>query len=106
MQAAIQIFRRATRRPTTLAALALTAGFAVLAPTHAQVQNGSFETGTFVDNGAGAASLGVGSTAITGWTTTNAELAWIVNGDAYGIATPQGGPLFTRRASLYKAGLS
>ena len=59
-------------------------------PAHAQIVNGSFETGTFVNNGNGAQSLPVGSTAITGWTTTNAELAWITTLNSYGLATPYG----------------
>ena len=59
-------------------------------PVHAQIQNGSFETGTFVNNGQGGDSLPVGSTAIANWTTTNNELAWLVNGNVYGVATPYG----------------
>ena len=59
-------------------------------PTHAQIANGSFEQGVFVNNGSGADSLGVGSTAITGWTTTNAELAWITTPNPYSLSTPYG----------------
>ena len=55
------------------------------------IQNGSFEdpAGTFVDNGQGIMLLNPGSTVIPGWTTTNAELAWINNNNVFnGIATP------------------
>jgi len=54
--------------------------------------NGSFEntSDTFTDNGQGGQSLPVNSTVIPGWTTTNAELAWLVNGNAYGLSTPFG----------------
>jgi len=41
------------------------------------VTNGSFEDGAFVPNGDNTMSLGVGSTTMTGWTVTNASLAWI-----------------------------
>lgn len=52
--------------------------------------NGSFDAGSFVDNGVGGVGLAIGSTAITGWTTTTAELAWLMNGNAYGLSTPFG----------------
>jgi len=55
--------------------------------------NGSFENGCFVNNGYGEQSLPVGSTAITGWTTTTAELVWFINGNEYG-ATAQDGSMF------------
>jgi hypothetical protein len=56
------------------------------------LQNGSFENtaGTFVDNGQGAMSLNSGSTAIPGWTTTNAELAWLNNNNIFGVTSPFG----------------
>ena len=52
--------------------------------------NGSFELGTFVPDGNNADSLAVGSTAITGWTTTSAELAWIGFPNGFGLV-PQSG---------------
>ena len=71
----------------SMAALCFAAasGFAV-APVHAQIiQNGSFEQGNF----SGDPSLAVGSTAIPGWTVTNAEIALGMNG-IFGLATPYG----------------
>ena len=52
--------------------------------------NGSFESGTFVPDGNLANSLGVGSTAMTGWTVVSGELAWIDTGNTFGIV-PQNG---------------
>ncbi len=67
--------------------LAFLGGLAAV-PAHAQIlQNGSFEQGTF--NSGGAQSLAVGSTAISNWTVTNAEIALLTNGN-YGLATPYG----------------
>jgi hypothetical protein len=52
------------------------------------VINGGFEmTCTFVPDGNGLMSLLPGSTAIPGWTTTDAELAWGLNGNAFGPST-------------------
>ena len=69
----------------TALCFAIPIGFAA-APVHAQiVQNGSFEQG----NATGDPSLAVGSTAIPGWTVTNAEIAFGTNG-VYGLATPYG----------------
>lgn len=49
------------------------------------IVNGSFENtaGTFQGDGFGLMSLAPGSEAIPGWTTTTAELAWVVNGNSY-----------------------
>ena len=73
------------------AALVL-AGAALSTPASAQnlLQNGSFELGTFVNNGTGTDSLPTGSSALPGWTTNTAELAWLINGNNYGVATPYG----------------
>ncbi len=52
------------------------------------VVNGSFEQACgFVPRSDGVMSLPVESTAILGWTTTTAEIAWGANGNAYGPAT-------------------
>lgn len=61
-------------------------------PASAQnlLANGSFEQGTFVNSGTGGYPLPVGSTVITGWTVSNAELAWLENGNSYGLETPFG----------------
>ena len=77
-------------RTTLLSLAALTALGLTALPhaAHAQiVQNGSFEQGTF--SSGGDQSLGVDSTAISGWTVTNAEIALLTNGN-YGLATPYG----------------
>lgn len=52
--------------------------------------NGSFETGNFVNNGAGAESLALGDTSMTGWTTVSAELAWVQNGNNYSLSAEDG----------------
>lgn len=39
--------------------------------------NGSFETGTYVDNGDGYMEVGAGSTVIPGWTVTEQEIDWV-----------------------------
>ena len=53
--------------------------------------NGSFEQGTFVPNiAAGAMSLDPGSTAITGWTTFNAELTWDDNANNFSVSASDG----------------
>lgn len=47
--------------------------------------NGSFESGAFVDTGGGYSLLSPGSTAITGWTTTQGDLVW---GGPFNVDTP------------------
>ena len=81
-----------TRLRTLIPAIFMGLATLAAAPAHAQnlLQNGSFELGTFANNGTGTDSLPLGSTALPGWTTTNAELAWLINGNNYGIATPYG----------------
>lgn len=56
------------------------------------IVNGSFENtaGTFVADRNQVMSLLPGSTVIPGWTTTDAELAWLTNG-AVGLVSPAGG---------------
>jgi hypothetical protein len=54
------------------------------------ITNGSFETGNFTFDGNGAASLPLGSTAISGWTTFGGELAVLENANAFGLTTPFG----------------
>lgn len=39
--------------------------------------NGSFESGTFVDGGAGFQALNAGDTSLTGWTITTGSIDWI-----------------------------
>ena len=56
--------------------------------------NGSFELGTFVNDGNGEQLLNAGSTTMTGWTVnggTGATLSWLNNTNTYGgVATPYG----------------
>jgi len=52
--------------------------------------NGSFEAGTFNDDGAGRDALAVGSTAITGWIVVTDEVAWINNFNPFGITASEG----------------
>ena len=68
--------------------------FAVPA-AHAQiVTNGSFEAGNFTgvnpNSAPGATQLFTGATNITGWTVVNAELAWLQNGNPYGVVASDG----------------
>ncbi len=59
------------------------------------IVNGSFETGTNPPSqGSNGVALLTGSTAITGWTviggTSGDGLAWLPNGNSYGVSTPFG----------------
>jgi len=56
--------------------LVLLAGALPTAATSNLLVNGSFETGTFVNTGFGYDLLAPGSTAISGWTTTQGNLVW------------------------------
>jgi hypothetical protein len=55
------------------------------------IVNGSFESGAFVDNtGQDTMNLAPGSTAITGWTVTTANLAWIGPSNPFGLTASDG----------------
>ena len=54
------------------------------------LSNSSFESGTFVNDGSGTMVLPVGSTAITGWTVANDQLAWILSPNPWGLAAQDG----------------
>lgn len=56
------------------------------------VLNGSFEDpfGSFVADSYGLMALVPASTAIPGWKTTHAELAWVRNGNTFGAESPFG----------------
>jgi hypothetical protein len=59
--------------------------------------DGSFETGAFVNNppnGNGAQTMPPGSTSISGWTTTDAESAWVTVPNSYVIRFPQDGRFY------------
>lgn len=52
--------------------------------------NGSFESGTFVDDGNKTMTLNTGSTSITGWTVAGSHLAWIDTGNPWGLSAQDG----------------
>jgi hypothetical protein len=58
--------------------------------------NGSFEnTANFSDGGGDVTELGVGSTAMTGWTVINTDISWIGPTNSFGLtASPGGGNFF------------
>jgi hypothetical protein len=56
----------------------------------AQIVNGSFESGSFTFGSDGGVSLPAGSTAITGWTTINAEIAVLTTPNNYNVTAPDG----------------
>ena len=60
---------------------------------HAQANlltNGSFEDGSFVNQGNETMVLSAGSTTITGWTVTGDQLAWINAGNPWGLSAEDG----------------
>lgn len=71
-------------------AIAVVLTFAPAATAQNLLTNGSFENGTFTDNGNGAESLNVGSTAMTGWTVTSQSLAWLKTPNSYGVTSANG----------------
>jgi hypothetical protein len=72
----------------------LTAGCFIIWAGHAQANmltNGSFESGTFVGDPNKTDILASGSSAMTGWTTTNGtNTAWIENGNPWNIPAADG----------------
>jgi Protein of unknown function (DUF642) len=55
------------------------------------ITNGSFENGAFVDNTSqNTMDLAPGSTAMTGWTVTSANLAWIGPTNPFGLSASDG----------------
>ncbi len=75
---------------TQLTALAVCVFVAVSANAQNLVVNGSFEEGTFTRGGDGCQKISVDSTNIFGWTVTNDEIAWCMDGNAYGITSSRG----------------
>lgn len=58
------------------------------------VTNGSFEDACNLQvDGSGVMVLQPSSTVIPGWTTTTAEMAWVVNGNAYDVSSAHGSML-------------
>lgn len=64
--------------------------FSVPASALNLIANGSFGTGTYTFDGGGADSLGIGSSAIAGWSVVNGELAVISNTNVWGITAEDG----------------
>jgi hypothetical protein len=54
------------------------------------INNGSFESGAFVNQGNVTMVLAVGSTTITGWTVSTDQLAWIDTGNPWGLSAQDG----------------
>jgi len=63
---------------------------AVAYATPITVVNNSFETGAFVPDANNTDVLAVGSTAITGWTVVNDQLAWIISPNPWGLSAEDG----------------
>lgn len=54
------------------------------------LSNPSFELGGFINQGSATMVLPIGSTAITGWTVSNDQLAWIDTGNPWGLSAQDG----------------
>lgn len=76
-----------------LGALLATGMTVLVAPGSAQanlLQNGSFETGSWSNTGSGWMDVTPGSTAITGWSLVNNNVAWSAPGNTDGIVALDG----------------
>jgi len=74
-------------------ATAISALFSAAGASANLLTNGSFETGSFVDNNGGqdTDTLGVGSTSMTGWTVSGSEaLAWIGPTNPFSLTASDG----------------
>jgi hypothetical protein len=54
------------------------------------ISNGSFELGTFVDDGNGTDSFNAGPTTITGWTAVGRQVSWIRSPNPWGLSAQDG----------------
>jgi hypothetical protein len=54
------------------------------------INNGSFELGTFVDDGNGTDSFNAGPTTITGWTAVGRQVSWIQSPNPWGLSAQDG----------------
>jgi hypothetical protein len=80
-----------TRSLCARAAVCLTAATLFLVQARANLlTNGSFESGSFVNQGSETMVLNPGLTTITGWTTTGRQLAWIDAGNPWGLSAEDG----------------
>jgi hypothetical protein len=64
---------------------------ACLVPAQAAlITNGSFELGTFVDDGSGTDSFNAGPTTMTGWTAVGRQISWIRSPNPWGLSAQDG----------------
>ncbi len=77
-------------RLSAAVAVAITVLVSTASAAPITVTNNSFETGSFVNDGNGTDVLAVGSTAITGWTVTGDQLAWIISPNPWGLTAEDG----------------
>lgn len=56
----------------------------------ALITNGSFELGTFVNDGNGTDSFSAGPTAITGWAAVGRQVSWIQTPNPWGLSAQDG----------------
>jgi hypothetical protein len=54
------------------------------------IVNGSFESGTFVNDGFGTDSFGAGPTTITGWAAVGRQVSWIQTPNPWGLLAQDG----------------
>ncbi len=73
-----------------LLAIAATASLGAAAPAHADLLNGSFEGGTFTNQGNDTETFSAGATTMTGWTTTGDVVSWIGPTNPFGIQAEDG----------------
>lgn len=72
-----------------VASAALVSLFSISA--HADlITNGSFEMGTFVNDGNGTMTFNPGSTTIVGWTAVGRQLSWIESPNPWGLSAQNG----------------
>ncbi|HEY6990186.1 MAG TPA: DUF642 domain-containing protein [Bryobacteraceae bacterium] len=72
-----------------LVAAALLIPFSV--PAYADlIGNGSFEQGTFVNDGNGTMTFSAGPTSITGWTAVGRQVSWIESPNPWGLSAQDG----------------
>ncbi|MFL6416496.1 MAG: DUF642 domain-containing protein [Bryobacteraceae bacterium] len=66
------------------------------------ITNGSFETGTFVNDGNATMTFNPGLTAMAGWTAVGREVSWITTPNPWGLSAQTG--IFFLDLTAYNAG--
>src|SRR5260221_9864525 len=80
-----------TRPSSRFHALVLCTSLLAATAAHANLlSNGSFELGSFVNQGNDTMSLAAGSTVITGWKVVGDTTAWIGPANPFGLAASDG----------------